>query len=407
MLFSSGGEFVLVAGFLILQLLLRMYLPVKFSKTFLFFGNIFLLSTMITYGTILIHLLVGILVYMGGRYIARNRSIKGKAISAMIVLILVFLFVMRAFPKPFGFDSFQLMSSPESIIARLGISYILFRHIQYIVDCYKGKIKSFSLIDYVNFILFFPNFLAGPIDKYNNFKRWQDRHDGKIKRSLLLPGVGRITIGYIKKFLIVPLIYSYATNYQVFAESMDASLAIVLSLCVYSVYIYLDFSGYSDIAIGSGYIMGVRTPENFNMPYLTSNIADFWRKWHMTFSEFLRELIFKPIVKGISKWPIKLPRLSVSIIGYILTFFICGIWHGETVNFVYWGLWHGFGLSVYKFWSGTNVRSRWVNNLELKRRIWIKDWLGIVLTFCFVTFGWMFFHYKGEELTLVFETLFK
>lgn len=407
MLFSSGGEFFLVVVFLVLQLLLRKFSPNGFNKAILFLGNIFLLSTMITYGTIVIHLIIGAFVFYSGLTITKYGRSKGKLLSAIIILILILLFVLRAFPKPFGFETFQLTNSAESVIARLGISYILFRHIQYVVDCYKGRISAFSLLDYFNFILFFPNFLAGPIDKYNNFKRWQDRREGKIKRALILPGIGRITVGYIKKFLVVPLIYVYATDYQVLAESMDASVAILLSLSIYSLYIYLDFSGYSDIAIGSGYLMGVRTPENFDMPYLTSNIAEFWRKWHMTFSEFLRDLIFKPIVKGISNWPIKLPRLSVSMAGYILTFFICGIWHGETVNFVYWGLWHGVGLSVYKLWSGTNLRERWVGRLKQRNRLWVRDWSGILLTFCFVTFGWMFFHYTGEDLTLVFETLFK
>ena len=322
------------------------------------------------------------------------------------VLIVVLGFCIRSFPKAFGIDSFQITSDPSSIIQRLGISYIMFRHIQFIVDSYKKKIKAYAFIDYINFIFFFPNFLAGPIDVYNNFKRWSDKKSGKFKSALILPGIGRILIGFIKKYAIVPIIYAYAINYEPLMESMGNVSAILLSLVYYSLYIYLDFSGYSDIAIGSGYIMGIRTPENFKIPYLTTNIADFWKRWHITFSNFLRDLIFKPIVKGISKWRIKPPRLVISIIGYILTFFICGIWHGDTVNFVYWGLWHGVGLSIYKAWSLTSFHTKMHLSFSEKKMKWLLNLSGFIITFGFVTFGWIFFNYSGKDLSLIFELLF-
>ena len=124
----------------------------------------------------------------------------------------------------------------------------------------------------------------------------------------------------------------------------------------------------------------------------------------MTFSEFLRDLIFKPIVKLINKTGLKPFRNAVSIIGYFLTFFICGIWHGDTVNFVYWGLWHALGLAIFKVWSSTKVFDR-LHGSESSMKQGLLTFSGIAITFSFVTIGWLFFHYKGEDLTVVFETL--
>lgn len=407
MLFSSSSELLIVSIFLIIQLLFRTYLSKTFNKTTLLVGNILILSTVISTYTIGLHITLGILIYFSGKFISRNKGSRAKVFSAITILLVILGFALRSFPKAFGIESFQLNSDPSSIIQRLGISYIMFRHIQFIVDSYKQKINSFNLIDYINFLLFFPNFLAGPIDVYNNFTRWSNKENGKLKKALILPGLGRILIGFIKKYFLVPFIYAYAVSYEPLAESMGQTPGILMSLVVYSVYIYLDFSGYSDIAIGSGYIMGIRTPENFNSPYLTTNIADFWRRWHITFSDFLRELIFKPIVKGISSWRIKPPRLIISIIGYILTFFICGIWHGDTVNFVYWGLWHGVGLAVYKAWSLSTLHTKLHSASDKKFYSILITTSGFLITFSFVSFGWMFFHYSGSDLTLVFDLLFK
>ncbi|NRA11808.1 MAG: MBOAT family protein [Crocinitomicaceae bacterium] len=290
------------------------------------------------------------------------------------------------------------------IIQRLGISYILFRNIQSIVDTLKGKFKPSNPIDYINFILFFPNFLAGPIDTFSNFKRQFERKEGKIKRALIWPGIGRITLGFAKKYLLIPMFSIYALSYEPLMEYMPPQAAILLSITCFSAYIYLDFSGYSDIAIGTGYIMGIRTPENFNSPYLSANIATFWKNWHMTFSKFLRDLIFIPIIKLLNKTGLKSSRTLVTIIGYLLTFFICGIWHGDTVNFVYWGLWHAFGLSIYKLWSSSRLHNKLHNSNSRIRKNTLTI-SGVTLTFLFVSFGWLFFHYSGEGLTTVFNLL--
>lgn len=404
MLFSSGAEFFLIAFFLLFQWVTRKYLALSAQRIVLFAGNILILSTIISLATLGIHVFISFLVFGALAIIARNRNKRGTIIATLSVLVLIVLFCLRNYPKAFGFESFQMGNSPELLIERLGISYILFRNIQSIVDTLKGRLTAKNPIDYINFILFFPNFLAGPIDKFSNFQRHFTRPEGKLKNALFWPGVGRVVIGFLKKYAIIPLFSMYALSYEPFLEYMSPQGAILLSAVCYSAYIFLDFSGYSDIAIGTGYIMGIKTPENFDSPYLTTNIAAFWRKWHMTFSEFLRDLIFKPIVKLVNKTGLKPFRNTVSIIGYFLTFFICGIWHGDTVNFVYWGLWHALGLAVFKVWSSTGTFER-LHNSQSSVKQGLITLSGIALTFSFVTVGWLFFHYKGEDLTIVFETL--
>lgn len=405
MLFSSGAEFFLILFFLLFQWATRKYLPLAAQRLVLFIGNIIILSTIISLATIGIHVFISLLVFGALAVLARNRNKRGTVLATISILVLIVLFCLRNYPKAFGFESFQLGNSPELLIERLGISYILFRNIQSIVDALKGRLTAKNPIDYINFILFFPNFLAGPIDKFSNFQRHFTRPEGRLKNALFWPGVGRIVIGFLKKYAIIPLFSMYALSYEPFLEFMSPQVAILLSAVCYSAYIFLDFSGYSDIAIGTGYIMGIKTPENFDSPYLTTNIAAFWRKWHMTFSEFLRDLIFKPIVQLINKTGLKPYRNAVSIIGYFLTFFICGIWHGDTVNFVYWGLWHALGLAIFKIWSSTGSFKRLHGNGSTTIQL-LVTLSGITLTFAFVTIGWLFFHYTGEDLTLVFETLF-
>ncbi len=404
MLFSSGAEFILIVFFLLFQWLTRRYVAINIQRVVLFLGNFLILSTIVSFATLSLHMVLSLLVFGSMHVIARNRDRKGTIIATLSVLTLIVLFCLRNYPKAFGFESFQLGNSPELLIQRLGISYILFRNIQSIVDTLKGRLTASNPIDYINFILFFPNFLAGPIDKFSNFQRHFNRKEGAMKRALFWPGVGRIVLGFLKKYALIPLFSAYALSYDPFLESMSPQAAILASAVCYSAYIFLDFSGYSDIAIGTGYIMGIKTPENFDSPYLTTNIAAFWRKWHMTFSEFLRDLIFKPIVQLINKTKLKPFRNTVSIIGYFFTFFLCGVWHGDTVNFVYWGLWHAFGLAVFKVWSASGIFTK-LHGTKSNGKQLALTLSGMTLTFCFVTIGWLFFHYKGEDLTLVFETL--
>lgn len=390
MFFQSTTEFLLVIAFLLVHYFIRKLNSQLPAKLWVFVANIVLLNTVVNYETLIFQLGLSSLVYLVAKGIHKSTSKNIRVVvTALTVMGLVAFFVIRNY-----------LWDGAGIVFRLGMSYILFRHIQFLTDVHKNEVKHFSWLDFVNFVLFFPNFLAGPIDKYQNFKRWSDKESGVFLKSLVYPGIARIAIGIIKKYALVPFIIGYAVDYNVLMEQEGYGLyaALLLSLLYYSAYIYLDFSGYSDIAIGTGYLTGIRTPENFRSPYLSTNISAFWRRWHITFSDFLRDLIFKPIVKTLSKKVPFAPRLLVSSIGYILTFVICGLWHGNTLNFIYWGLWHGIGLVGYKIWD-KNVNDR------LRNKGIVYNLLMMTTTFVYVTIGWMFFNYSHEQLVEIFNAL--
>lgn len=391
MFFSSAGEFTVILLFLAIYFLARRLKISWPQKYWLLLGNLLLILTLTNLFTIAVQVALSVMVFLVGSRLHKiqNHRYKKSAVTAAIV-ILIGLFFYRNYS-----------AGQDALTARLGISYILFRHIQYLVDSFKSRIQNFNGLDYVNFILFFPNFLAGPIDTYNNFSRWHNKPWGKLQKALVLPGVSRIFIGAVKKYALVPLILTEATDYQVLSQHHGIYIGLALSLVAYSAYIFLDFSGYSDIAIGTGYLMGIKIPENFRSPYLSTNLADFWRRWHITFSNFLRNLIFKPLVIQLSSWFPRSPRLFISSIGYIITFVICGVWHGNTLNFVYWGLWHGVGLVILKLWD--TYKYNWLGN-RVPTKMGYQLFM-VVFTFGFVTLGWVFFHYSNNQLIEIFNKL--
>jgi len=390
MIFHSIQIFASIAVVIILLGALRFARSRWIHAIALALANVVVLHYFLSDYSIAIHLGVSTLVFFYPRVVgkAANTSVLKRLLNGALIAALIGGFVTV---------NYQLSASVTSLINRLGISYILFRHIQYIVDCSNGKVRLGSWIDYLGFVTFFPNFLAGPIDTFRNHVLWTANKSNKIKNVLLLPGIGKIGLGIVKKYALVPLVLTYATDYTILEQEWGLYLGLTLSLVAYSAYIYLDFSGYSDLAIGTGYLLGIRTPENFRSPYLSLDLAAFWRRWHITFSNFLRDLIFKPIVGLFNLFLGRFPRLLVSSLGYIFTFVICGIWHGNTWNFVLWGLWHGVGLVFLKLYT-TYVKPSWA------RGIWY-DVLSLIATFLFVSAGWIFFHYSVEDLTKIWWKL--
>ena len=193
--------------------------------------------------------------------------------------------------------------------------------------------------------------------------------------------------------------HNYAVDYHTLMPAHSAWVAISLSLLAYSAYIYFDFSGYSDIAIGTAYLVGIRTPENFNNPYFSKNLSEFWKRWHITFSNFLMLYVFKPFINLFNTLINPKHRLLVTTLCYLLTFLICGLWHGSHLNFVDWGLWHGAGLTANKIWT---VKLKPLLTFCQTRLYSIAS---IAVTFSYVTIGWVFFAYSTEQLHTIFSLL--
>jgi alginate O-acetyltransferase complex protein AlgI len=269
----------------------------------------------------------------------------------------------------FGFsnDPFIL-----DIILPLGISFYTFETISYIVDVYQGKIKPVrNLLDYALYIMFFPHLVAGPIVRPREFlpqlqqeKRWNwDR---------LQLGLQYFVIGLFKKAVIADQMATLVD--PVFAKPANfASSSIWLAVLCYAVQIYCDFSGYSDMAVGLAHTLGFKLPRNFNLPYFADSITDFWRRWHISLSSWLRDYLYIPL-GGNRHGELATYR------NLLLTMLLGGLWHGASWTFVAWGLYHGLLLSLHRAipWP------RWLGHAAFKP-------VMVAGTFLAVCVGWVFF----------------
>ena len=360
-------------------------------------GNILILTHIVSPRSLFLLFLFAVFAYLAGWLLQRRKS--GWVLGLALSLIIAF-FAVRNYPLVqswFGQWWTDTMSKHFLSVEKIGLSYILFRIIHWLVESYKGTLRSRNPLTFLNYLFFFPTFMAGPIDTFNNFHHWLNHTRVRFNLRMLLAGVGRIFLGAVKSLLIVPIIKPYAIDYTALLPHLSPWAAVISAALLYSLYIYIDFSGYCDMAIGMAYMMGIRTPENFNNPYLSPNISEFWKRWHITFSTFLRIYVFKPVIALLNQLPIARHRMAVSVTAYMVTFLVCGLWHGSTLNFVIWGLWHGIGLSVYKLFTYKNAD---------KSQSLTRKTAGICATFLFVTAGWVFFNYPIDKLLIMFKLLF-
>ncbi len=397
MLFHSGQLFFSILVFILLFVGCRWIFQKGWLNNFvILLGNALVLTCLVRPNSLLILMVVAVVCYGAGLLLYRKPR---GWLLALVLILLIALFAIRQYPlvwRWFGEFWTHSMKKPFFSVQKLGLSYILFRLIHWLVECHKRTVRSQNFLSYINYLFFFPTFMAGPIDTFNNFHYWVQNTHVRYNARMLLAGVGRIFMGAVKTLLLVPLMLPYATNYHTLLPQMSPWGAVLCAALLYSPYIYIDFSGYCDLAIGMAYMMGIRTPENFNNPYLSTNIAEFWKRWHITFSTFLKIYVFKPIISLLNRFSIRKFRMVVSVIAYLLTFLVCGLWHGSTLNFVLWGLWHGLGLSVYKIFTFHHpVKPTRTNCI-----------IGIVVTFVFVTIGWIFFNYPEKELWAMINLLF-
>jgi len=255
----------------------------------------------------------------------------------------------------------------------LGVSFFTFEFIHYAVDRYRGVAPEGTLEEYLAFIMFFPTMVAGPIKRYQDFL--PKLRGARADATSWSCGITRILAGLVKKFGIADLMTAFTVHLNRADIGQASRPILLLWLLAYGIKIYFDFSGYSDIAIGSARLLGVKVPENFNWPYLRSNISEFWRNWHISLSRWLTDYVFIPL--GGSRVR---PLLIYS--NLLVTMFVSGVWHGAGTNFAVWGLWHGIMLSVHRFWRTYRGTGRSSTSARM---------LATATTFIFVNLGWAFF----------------
>ncbi len=284
----------------------------------------------------------------------------------------------------------------------LGFSYVAFRLIHVLRDRALGRLPNVALREFVTYALFFPAFTAGPIDRVERFIK-DERAPFKLDGAVLLDGGTRIVLGVLKKFVLADSLALVALN-AANAEQTHSALWLWVLVYAYGWRLYLDFSGYTDIAIGIGRLVGIRLPENFDRPYTRQNLTLFWNSWHITLSQWFRAYVFNPLTRALRARP--LPPAVIILLTQMVVMVLIGLWHGVTVNFVIWGVWHGLGLFIHNRWADyTKPRAAALDGrLRLKRA---AHWLGVFLTFHYVALGWVWFALPAPGLAWnVLLTLF-
>jgi len=286
----------------------------------------------------------------------------------------------------------------------LGFSYVAFRIIHTLRDRQMGRLPAVDLAEYVTYVIFFPAFTAGPIDRIERFIKDLSKPPVLGNDELLIAGQ-RFMVGLFKKFVVANALALIALNDTSALQVKSAGWAWIV-LYAYAFQIYFDFSGYTDIAIGISKFLGIQLPENFASPYFKPNLTQFWNNWHMTLTQWFRAYFFNPVTRWLRSWEKPLPAPVMIALTQIATMLLIGFWHGVTWNFALWGLWHGIGLFIHNRWSDlTKVRAgEWATTPFRKNILNIS---GVIVTFHFVALGWIFFALSSTSASVqVFLRLF-
>jgi alginate O-acetyltransferase complex protein AlgI len=360
--------------------------------TMLVFSIGFAATTMTSVRAVAIVCGVLVVIYaLGHQRVRQLFGWSGRMAFGVITGLWAFLFLLK---DPGLFPVINPFSS-GSIIAIVGISYMVFRGISYLMEA--ESVPTASFIDFLNYMLFFPTILAGPIERFKDFTPAYAKPVGGTDD--VLPAMHRIANGFIKKFVI-------ADNLAVFgiASTMDIAstpvsllwLAVLLQLFL----IYLDFSGYCDIAIGIASLMGVKIRENFNRPFHAINIQEFWDRWHISMSSLMRDYIFTPICKVIltnasAKW-----HWPLIVVAYCFLMMLIALWHGTTTGFLVFGALHGAVLVAIQIRHRKKAKGARTLTGPIRYL-----WMGI--TYVFVSFTMVLWMLPGTQWLAYYKAMFR
>ena len=376
----------------------------KFQHLFILFASLFFFYYTSNY---LIVLLVYTTIwdfYLGGA-IWKSRSIKRKKI--LLILSLSGNLGLLGFFKyaDFAITQFNILGNYFDLAAHIpllylalpiGISFYTFHSVGYIIDVYRGNVTpSKSLMEYMIFVSFFPQLVAGPILRAGQFlpqlRENLEQSVGIRLRQIIIEnqnlklGITMMALGFFKKMVISDNLTRMVDEIFLIPIGLE-SFTIILGTIAFGIKIYCDFSGYSDIAIGAALIMGFKIPANFNKPYFATSPSDFWRRWHISLSSWLRDYLYIPL-GGNRKSHIRL------YLNLFITMFLGGLWHGASWNFVIWGMLHGSYLALHKI-----ILTKFPilqNNSFFKSKIGIV--ISIFITQYFIFLTWIAFRVQNVE----------
>lgn len=338
-------------------------------------------------------LVFGVIAFAAARFLPRGPQL---ALAALVIITL--FVVIKANPLATGVSGWLRAQTGQDVtlagpidLGWLGFSYVAFRLLHMLRDRQTGKLPALSLREHLTYVIFFPAYTAGPIDRAERFVK----DDRALPETPLLTaprialGGGRIALGLFKKFVIADSLALLALN-AANAEQATSTFGLWLMLYTYAFRLYFDFSGYTDIALGVGILYGVTLPENFDRPYLKPNLTAFWQSWHITLGNWARFYVFSPFSRWLLTRPRKPSPLMIVLLAQLATMIVIGLWHGFTLTFLLWGIWHALGLFAHKVW--TDRTRKWYAGLKDRpRRKQAWTIAGMLLTFHFVLLGWVWF----------------
>lgn len=379
MIFSSGLFLWLFAAFSIVYVLLqrrltaRLFFVTLFSYYFYYksSGTYFFLLALVTVSDFCI-----------ARFMQRT-SILWKRKTWVMLSLSINLGLLCYFKYTnFLLEIFSSFTGGDfrhyEIFLPVGISFFTFQSLSYTIDVYRKEITPLTnLLDYAFYVSFFPQLVAGPIVRARDFIP-QIRRPLFVSKAMFGQGLFLIMSGLFKKAIISDYISVNFVERVFDNPNLYSGVENLMGVYGYALQIYCDFSGYSDMAIGIALLLGFHFNQNFNSPYKSASITEFWRRWHISLSTWLRDYLYISL-GGNRKGKIR------QYVNLIITMFLGGLWHGASWNFVVWGLFHGIGLAAHKFWMSFTGRKKG-ERIHGLRRI-----LGLVITFHFVCFCWIFF----------------
>lgn len=375
-------------------------LPLKWRSIFLFAASI-LFMTLFSIKYTIYFLFSAVLVYIAGIFMQKGDKNKILFLKLALVWLIgnlcLFKYTDLVLNAIFKIGSnFALL--PETTFSKIavpiGMSYIIFRLIHYIVEIYRKNLPNHTFWDFGLYVFFFPTFLAGPVDRFQRFHP-QTEDKKSFDTSDINYGLFRIVSGMVKKFVIAdflkPQIIPVLTTPHEYSW-----ILVVLSVYGLAIQIYMDFSGYTDMALGVSRLFGYKIMENFNNPYFKKNIALFWRNWHMSVYSFIRDYFFLPF------FGYKASQLKIYI-GIFVTMIAFMLWHKGSLPFLILGIYHGSGLVIWQLFQEIKRKYRRFGRLVDSPYL---NPVSIFLTFSFVSFGFILFSFDMNTVKVIVYRIF-
>ena len=375
--YFEGLSFFMTLGFI----LIIAFIMNVFQKSTYYLSLVF--STLMVYfvfaenpmhlGSIIGYVLVG--------YILMHLSVKFKEHKKTMILMIFLAGLPLVLVK-------VLAVFKISGLGFLGISYMTFKLIQIIIEIYDGLIeKPMGPLDYVHFLLFFPALSSGPIDRSRRFlEDWKKQRTKDEYLELAGTGLFRLVLGLFYKLVISGMVFQQMTSIRY----KDFSF-FVIYMYLYTAYLFFDFAGYSLMAVGASNVLGIETPMNFNIPFISVDIKDFWNRWHITLSTWLRDFVFSRIVMRFMRKKIFKKRLTTAMVAYMINMTFMGFWHGITLNYIAYGFYHGILMAAFEWYQ---KKSKFYK--KNKNKTWYKV-ISWIITMHLVMFGFLIFSGKMSE----------